>query len=125
MPEFFASRFPRASNPLVHRLLLLQERLSIGLSTRTLSVNEAMRDRLLGLGVPDEKVSIVINSPSLQRFDLTAHPRRSFREDGRLRLIYTGALTPTYELDVTIRAVAHVAAQRPDLDVRARPVRPR
>lgn len=118
MPEFFASRFPKAANPLTHRLLLLQERLSIWFSSRTLSVNEAMRDRLLGLGVAPDKVSIVINSPSLQRFDAAAHPRRAFREDGTLRLIYTGALTPTYELDVTIRAVSLVAAQRPDLDVR-------
>jgi glycosyltransferase involved in cell wall biosynthesis len=91
---------------------------SIWFSTRTLSVNEAMRDRLLGLGVSPDKVSVVINSPSLQRFDPTGYPRRAFREDGSLRLIYTGALTPTYELDVTVRAVALVAAQRPDLDVR-------
>ena len=32
MPEFFRSRFPRASNPIAHRLLLLQERLSIAFS---------------------------------------------------------------------------------------------
>ena len=52
MPEFFRSRFPKASNPIAHRLLLLQERLSIAFSTATLTVNEAMRDRLIGLGVP-------------------------------------------------------------------------
>ncbi len=42
---------------------------------------------------------------------------RAFREDGRLRLVYTGALTPTYELDVAVAAVARVATMRPDLDV--------
>ena len=42
----------------------------------------------------------------------------AFREDGTLRLVYAGALTPTYEVDVAIRAVARVAAERPDLDVR-------
>jgi glycosyltransferase involved in cell wall biosynthesis len=31
--------------------------------------------------------------------------------------VYTGALTPTYELDVTFRAVAAVNGRRPDLDV--------
>jgi glycosyltransferase involved in cell wall biosynthesis len=117
MPEFFASRFPGAANRLTHRLLLFQERVSIAFSTATLSVNEAMRDRLIGLGVAPDKVSVVINSPSLQRFDPAGHPRRGFREDGRLRLIYTGALTPTYELDVAVRAVAEVATTRPDLDV--------
>ena len=118
MPEFFRSRFPKASNPVAHRLLLLQERLSIALSTATLVVNEAMRDRLLGLGVRADKVHVVINSPSLKRFDAAAYPRRTFREDGPLRLIYTGGLTPTYELDVVIPAVATLAVERPDLDVR-------
>jgi glycosyltransferase involved in cell wall biosynthesis len=118
MPEFFRSRFPRASNPIAHRLLLWQERLSIAFSTATLTVNEAMRDRLVGLGVPADKVSVVINSPSLKRFDPASHPRRAFRADGPLRLVYAGGLTPTYEVDVAVRAVAALAGDRPDLDVR-------
>ena len=118
MPEFFRSRFPKASNPIAHRLLLLQERLSIAFSTATLTVNEAMRDRLIELGVPAGKVSVVINSPSLKRFDPAAYPHRAFRADGQLRLVYAGGLTPTYEVDVAIRAVASLAQDRPDLDVR-------
>ena len=117
MPEFFRSRFPGASNPVVHRLLVLQERLSVALSTHTITVNEPMRERLVRLGVRAEKTGVVVNSPSLARFDLAAHPRRAFRGDGRLRLVYTGALTPTYELDVAVAAVARVATMRPDLDV--------
>jgi glycosyltransferase involved in cell wall biosynthesis len=117
MPEFFRSRFPGASNPIAHRLLLLQERLSVAASTATITVNASMRDRLIGLGVPAGKVGVVVNSPSLGRFDVSAHARREFREDGRLRLVYTGALTPTYELDVAIAAVARIAAARPDLDI--------
>jgi len=117
MPEFFRSRFPRASNPIVHRLLMLQERLSVAASTAVITVNPAMRARLVSLGVPAGKAGVVVNSPSLGRFDIAAHPPREFREDGRLRLIYTGALTPTYELDVAIAAVARIAAARPALDV--------
>jgi glycosyltransferase involved in cell wall biosynthesis len=117
MPEFFRIRFPGATNPLIHRLVRLQERLSIAFSTATMTVTEAMADRLRSLGVRPDKVHVVINSPSLARFALDAHPRRAFRADGRLRLVYTGALTPTYELDVTLRAVAAVHRRRPDLDV--------
>jgi glycosyltransferase involved in cell wall biosynthesis len=117
MPEFFRSRFPGASNPLAYRLLRLQERLSIAISTRTITVNPVMRDRLIALGVSPAKVGVVVNSPSLARFDPTRYPRRAFREDGQLRLIYTGALTPIYELDVGVDAVARIAAERPDLDV--------
>ena len=117
MPEFFRSRFPSASNPVVHRLLMFQERLSIAASTATITVNPAMRDRLVGLGVPAAKAGVVVNSPSLGRFDAEAYPSRGWREDGRLRLVYTGALTPTYELDVAVAAVAGIAEERPDLDV--------
>ena len=125
MPEFFRSRFPGASNPIVHRLLLLQERLSIAASTATITVNPAMRDRLVALGVPAAKAGVVVNSPSLGRFDAAAHPRRAFREDGRLRLVYTGALTPTYELDVAVAAVARIAASAARPRRRARRLRPR
>ena len=118
MPEFFQSRFPRAANPRLRWLLLLQERLSIAFSSHTITVNDAMRDRLVRLGVPAHKVSVVINSPVLDRFDPGRHPHRPFAVDGVVRLIYTGGLTPTYELDVALRAVARLAAGRPDLDVR-------
>jgi len=117
MPEFFRSRFPGASNPVAHAFLRIQERLSVALSTRTITVNPAMRERLIKLGAAPAKVGVVVNSPSLARFDPSKHAHRAFREDGRLRLVYTGALTPTYELGVAIDAVGRVAADRPDLDV--------
>jgi glycosyltransferase involved in cell wall biosynthesis len=117
MPEFFRIRFPGVRNQLVHRLVRLQERLSIAFASTTITVTDAMRDRLIGLGHDAADVRVVINSPSLERFDAGAYPTRGFREDGRLRLVYTGALTPIYELDVALRAVALIARRRPDLDV--------
>ncbi|MEO8229230.1 MAG: glycosyltransferase family 4 protein [Chloroflexota bacterium] len=118
MPEFFKSRFPSVRGPLVRRALLLQERLSIAFADRVFSVNELMAERLLDLGVRPDKLTIVPNAPDLDLFDPGSHPRRAFREDGSLRLVYTGALTPTYELDVALDAIAKLAADRPDLDVR-------
>jgi glycosyltransferase involved in cell wall biosynthesis len=117
MPEFFRVRFPSMRSPLVHRLLRLQERLSIAFSTLTITVTDAMRDRLIAQGQAGANVKVVINSPSLARFDASAHPARAFCEDGRLRLVYAGALTPTYELDVTLRAIAGIRERRPDVDV--------
>ena len=118
MPVFFQTRFPTVKHPLAHRLLRWQERASIALSTATLNVNEAMRDRLVRLGEDPDKLHVVINSPAISRFDIDAHPRRAFMEDGVLRLVYTGALTPTYEVDVTFRALATVIERRPELGAR-------
>jgi glycosyltransferase involved in cell wall biosynthesis len=118
MAELFRSRFPGASNGLMHRLLLLEERLSIGAASHVITVNDLLAARLVKLGVPASKVGVVPNSPSLTRFDSGRHPRRRFGEDGAVRLVYAGALTPIYELDVVVDAVATLRDQRPDLDVR-------
>ena len=117
MPEFFRSRFPRASNPVIHRLLLWSERLSIAVASRAVTVNQAMADRLIALGVPGRKLGVVVNSPSLARFDASRFPRRPFADDGTIRLVYAGALTPTYEVDVAIAAIADLRVRRPDLRI--------
>lgn len=118
MPEFFRSRFPRAAGPPAHALLRLQERLAIGFADAVMTVNDALAERLQRVGVPREKLTVVHNTPRLDLFDPARHPLRPFGADGTLRLVYAGALTPTYELDVVLDAVARIAAQRPEIDVR-------
>ena len=118
MPEFFRSRFPRASNPVAHAMLRAQERASIALASALITVNPAMAERLVALGVRPGKIHVVANTPALARFDPSRRPPRRFAEDGAVRLVYGGALTPTYELDVVIDALAELRASRPDLDVR-------
>ena len=110
-------RFPRASSPLIQRLLVLQERLSIGVASAAITVNDALAARLVALGVPAGKITVLLNSPSLVRFNPASYPARSFRADGTLRLVYAGALTPTYELDVCLEALAQLVAARPELPV--------
>ena len=117
MPEFFRMRFPGASRRAVHRLLLIQERLSIGVASAVVTVNEALAGRLVDLGVAADKITVLLNSPSLARFDAAAHPPRAFRSDGTLRLVYAGAVTPIYELDVAVMAVARLKVRRPDLPI--------
>jgi glycosyltransferase involved in cell wall biosynthesis len=117
MPEFFRSRFPRVHNPRVHMLVRAQERLSVAVADKVITANHAFADRLAALGVSPDKVSVVFNSPSLERFDPSRRPTRAFMADSILRLVYTGALTPTYELDVVLRALAEIRSRRPDLRV--------
>jgi glycosyltransferase involved in cell wall biosynthesis len=117
MPEFFRMRFPKAANPIVHAALVAQERSSIAMASAAITVNDALGDRLVAAGVPRSKVTIVHNSPSLARFDPGAHPVRPFMADGVLRLVYAGALSTVYEIDVALDAVARIAAGRPELPV--------
>ena len=117
MPEFFRSRFPGASRPIVHRLLVLQERLSTAIATAVVTVNPVMAERLIGLGVAASKVHVVPNAASLRRFAAAHHPARTFGAGGIVRLAYAGALTPTYELDVVLDAIARLREIRPGLAV--------
>jgi glycosyltransferase involved in cell wall biosynthesis len=119
MPEFFKSRFPKAANPISYKLLRLQEMLSIKFADEVLTVNEPLAERLRGLGLSQQKLTVVLNSPDLGLFNAAANPHRDFMSDGTLRIIYTGALTPTYELDVVLRAVAAIRDARPELPVQA------
>ncbi|HYM84749.1 MAG TPA: glycosyltransferase family 4 protein [Candidatus Dormibacteraeota bacterium] len=116
MPEFFRIRFPRASGRLAHASLLAQERASIAVADAALTVNDALKERLVRLGVPARKVTVIRNTPSLARFDPARQPVRAFAEDGCLRLVYAGALSPVYELDVVLDALRRLRAERPALD---------
>ena len=117
MPEFFRMRFPGSAGPVANRMLLIQERASIGLASAVITVNQALADRLIGLGVASSKVSVILNSPSLRRFNPATQPVRGFMADGTLRLVYAGALTPVYELDVVVRAIVELRTRRPGLPV--------
>lgn len=117
MPEFFRSRFRGRTGRIGYALLRLQERAAAAFASAVLTVNEALGDRLIGIGVPASKVMVVPNAPSLARFDPARHPARPFMADGTLRLVYAGALSPIYELDVVLAAIARLAHERPDLPV--------
>ena len=117
-PVFFRSRFPGAVNPISDRILHLAERVSIATARAVISVNQPRHARLLDLGYPAAKLHVVTNGPSLGRFQPDQHPVRPFMADGILRIVYTGAITPLYELDVVIRALRLIRDERPDLPVR-------
>jgi len=118
MPEFFRIRFPRASSRLVQAALVVQERLSIAMANAVITVNDALGDRLVAMGVRKSKVTIVRNSPSLARFNAAAYPARPFMADGTLRLVYAGGLSRIYEVEVAIEALALIRARRPDMPTR-------
>ena len=119
MAEFFKTRFPGAANGVTSFLLRLQERMSIAFADEVLTVCDPFADRLLRNGLDPKRLTVVMNSPDLRLFDPSAHPHRDFMADGILKIIYTGALTPTYELDVLLRAIARLRQVRPDLPLTA------
>ena len=115
MPAFFASRFPGLARGPARRAMTLAERVSLAAASHCLTVNDGLRDRLVAGGLPASKIDVVPNAPSLALFDRAAAEARTFMADGTLRLVYAGAVTPTYELGVVLEALVRLRELRPEL----------
>lgn len=95
------------------RLVNLVEHVSLKLCDHIVVVVEESRDRLVALGVPPSKLSLVINTPTTDRLDRTpATADRLVPRDGAtLVLVYLGLLEWPRGIETAIRAVASVRVQ--------------
>lgn len=124
-PEFFKMRFAAHDRPLATRLLARlvggvvawAERASVRAADWTLVTTPRMLARLTR-EVPSRSTSmqVLLNVPEVTRFCSGAFKTRAWAEGGELRLVYAGALTPTYELDVVIRSVALLRSATPPIN---------
>jgi glycosyltransferase involved in cell wall biosynthesis len=124
-PEFFKMRFAAGDRPLATRVLarLLggvvawAERASVRAADWTLVTTPRMLTRLKR-EVPARAASMqtLLNVPEVKRFRSGAFGRRAWAEGDELRLVYAGALTPTYELDVVIRGLAILRSATPAIN---------
>jgi glycosyltransferase involved in cell wall biosynthesis len=115
MPEFFRDRF---ASPVLRPLLPLVSaaaRTSAAFADELLTVHEPLRRLSIERGVPAERIAVVMNSADGRLFDPSRHARRSFMQDGQLRLIHHSNLQRIYGLDVAIGGLARL---RPGLDWR-------
>ena len=126
-PELFRMRFARSSRSLLTRvaaramvsLVSFAERRSIAIADWVFVTAPRLRDRLVKIAPRRaDAVEVLLNVPETQRFAATTGGDRTWMSDGTLRLVYTGALTPIYEVDVIIRAVALLRAAPAPLPVR-------
>ena len=92
-------------NPSLARLV---ERISVRFATHVIVVVEESRDRLIGLGVPPNRISIVSNTPILDRWALNAGPEIVSSCKTQVDLVYLGNLDGSRGVDTAIRAVARL-----------------
>lgn len=107
-PEMYASSGKFSANSLVQRLLKnpkVAERYESSVLPKidhTLVMIEESRDRLLRKGIPDERVTIVSNTPPIGKFGGSVHQHTG----ANLHLVYVGFLTELRGLDLLIKVVA-------------------
>ncbi len=87
----------------------LMERLTVHLVDHICVVVEEQKQRLLRLGVPEEHISIVSNTPSVNGEDDTQlQVYHTFRPGNEFRLIYVGLVVKGRGLDLILRALQHI-----------------
>lgn len=86
------------------RLVEMVEHAVLRRIDHVLVVVEESRERLLSLGVPEERVSVVSNTPTLER--IAGHPQGEDGSGPQLRLTYLGLMEEARGVGMAIEAVA-------------------
>lgn len=120
-PELFRMRFGRSARSRATRLaarlfvaaVAFAERRSIAFADWVFVTAPRLLDRLHTIAPRHrDRSEVLLNVPETARF-APATASRTWRADGPLRIAYAGALTPIYEVDVIIRAIALLRAAGP------------
>ena len=106
MPAFFRDRFDSPGLLPLAGVVSLAARASAAIADAIITVHEPLRQLAIARGVPARRISVVMDSADERLFDPSRHPRRPFRDGGRLRLIHHSNLQRIYGLDLAVEAVS-------------------
>lgn len=104
-PEFFAAQFGKSLRSLSTRLVMLVESLSARFAHHLLVSGEAARNTYRKRGIPDSKMTVILNSCDKTRFRPSTNGTRP-AGNGPIRLVYHGTIIERYGIDTAVRAVA-------------------
>jgi glycosyltransferase involved in cell wall biosynthesis len=113
VPELYLSRYRRGRD-LLHRALLLSERLAFRLADVVVATNESYREVALTRGrMGPEDVFVVRNGPDVERLRPGA-PDETLRRGKPHLVAYVGMMGPQDGVDHALRALAVLAESRDD-----------
>jgi len=107
MPEFYAGR-SKNSKSLIVRMIRIQERLACRFADHVITVSEHWRQALIQRGIPEKKISVVMNVADETIFHPSDQVRDYSHRKESFRLIYHGTFVERYGLDLAIRAIDQV-----------------
>lgn len=116
MPEILADRYPAAPR-LMTSVLRLLERLTQRVAHRSITVNETLRDRLVGAGARPEAVSVVVNGPVQARVAASA-PDPALRVAGERLLVWVGKMGLQDRVDLVVTLAAALVREHRRHDCR-------
>ena len=112
MPELLVSRGGRQAGPLLWVLRRL-ERETQRVAHATVTVNDHLRDRLVGAGCDPAAISIVRNGPVLRRVRaVEAGPPRRAAQGRGLRIVWAGKIGRQDRVDEVVRLAEEIVHRR-------------
>lgn len=107
MPETYESKFHRFGfvSELLHKILLMQERMSVAFADKTITVSDPVRDGiLLKRQYRPETIEVIANFADGELFRPIIYPRL----DGVIRFVFHGTILERYGLRTLVEAVSRV-----------------
>ena len=91
------------------------ERQSFNRADKIISVVPEMKDRIVHLGIPEEKIVVVSNTLNIDHFAaIPIDPTITARYEGRFVISYTGKLAKHRHLDTIIKAMPLILTKIPE-----------
>jgi glycosyltransferase involved in cell wall biosynthesis len=116
MPELWVvTRRCSPRHPVV-RFLVAMERLAAAFADHVIVTQQPAYALALARGVPERKVSIVLNGPDLQVFE-PQEPQPRDRQDGAFKIITHGAILERFGIQVLVDALPAIAAEAPGVEL--------
>jgi len=108
VPELYCAMFDGSGNRLIHRVLLVLEKLSLRYADHVIATNQSYRAMEMERGgVPAERITIVRNGPELNGRQV-AEPDPGLRQKGRTIIGYVGVMGFQDGVDYLLRALHHL-----------------
>lgn len=107
MPELFADKYGAGGRAPFRRVLTRWQLASCRFADHVIVSSELFKDALVGRGVPEEKITVVINGPE------SAPHRAPFV------VVYVGSVFERYGLETVIRGIALAAEELPSIELQA------
>ena len=116
VPELVATLSGGRAPSTIMSIARLEERVSVSFSDALITVNEPMRQRLLGATRKELPVSIVMNLPDPSLFAASDLAPTMDTDDPWL--VYSGTVTFRHGIDLAIEALGRLTARHPTLKLR-------
>jgi glycosyltransferase involved in cell wall biosynthesis len=117
MPEIFAARFKKDMDSSLVKVPIILERRSHAFADHIITVNDTIKELYIIRGVPEDKISVIMNSPDekLRQETDTGQFRSKYNLDERFKLVFVGGINYERNLEVVLKAIAEVKSEIPNI----------